>query len=191
MLNTTEEGRPSCFAKLWDGGSPECRGGVDPAYKNEETGSNLREKCRWFDMCGSKTQAMKMEAARPYLDPKNLVRNNNVPTLQPVNQQAPPQQQFVQRFAESFQQQMNQPLVKPMYPQAQQQAPQMQVGYQQMMPVNYQMPAYLSVPEVRYEGEGFMVLLWRTVIRSVGKAIGHSISNLFDTTPLGPPRNRS
>lgn len=179
MANVTQD-PPSCYGSLWDGTSPECRGGVDPAYKNEETGSNLRDRCKWFDSCGSRTQAAKQSQ---YVDPRNLVRNNVVPTIQPL-QQPPP-----------FQSKFNPPppvqqVIRPAYP-PMQQAP-VQVNQMGMMPVNYQMPGYLSVPEVRYEGEGFMKILWRTVLRAVGKSVGHSVSHLFDTTVLGtPPVNRT
>lgn len=63
----------------------------------------------------------------------------------------------------------------------------MPYGYQQMVPVNYQMPQYLSVPEVRYEGQGFVGLMGRVALRSVMKSLGHSMAHLFDTTPLGGP----
>jgi hypothetical protein len=56
-----------------------------------------------------------------------------------------------------------------------------------MMPVDYRMPAYLSIPEERHEGQGLLGLMARTVGRSMGKALGHSIAHLFDTVPLTPP----
>lgn len=192
--------KPPCFGKLWDGTSPECKGGVDPAFKDEETGSNLRQKCEFFESCGVRYQASRMESARALIDPKSLVKGP--PTLTPSR---PAQQQqgmvpaFVERFAQSFmQQQAQQPqmvmvppqqMMKPaQHPQQMMMmpAPQMAYGYQQMMPVNYQMPGYLTVPEHREPGGSFFGFAMRTIFRSMGKSVGHSVAHLFDSNPLGP-----
>lgn len=70
------------------------------------------------------------------------------------------------------------PMPNPMYPQ---QVPfQMQTSPIQMMPVYYDMPAYLSVPEARRKGEGFWRPMGRELLRGMGKAFGHSISSYFD-----------
>jgi hypothetical protein len=58
-----------------------------------------------------------------------------------------------------------------------------QVPAQQMMPVNYQMPSYLSVPETIRPGEGMFAPLMRSLFRSAGKSVGHSLAHFFDWTP--------
>lgn len=191
---------PTCFgdAKLWDPKEKECAGGLDPAF-TDDNGSHYRQKCLFFEACGTKVQASKVESARALIDPKSLVRPS-APLLGPAR---PPEQSFVESFARSLVQQQYMP---PVAQQPQQYVPpaqqlqqrsihlppqavqaQPQQFYQQMMPVNYQMPAYLSVPEVREVGESFWAVLARTVLRSIGKSLGHSVANMFDTVPLGPP----
>jgi hypothetical protein len=58
------------------------------------------------------------------------------------------------------------------------------MGLQQMMPVNYSIPQYLTVREERRPGEGIFSMLGRELFRSVGKSLGHTLGNFFDTTPL-------
>jgi hypothetical protein len=127
-------------------------------------------------------------------------------------QPAQPNQQFVQRYAEQMLAQQNQQLQaqiaqlqaqlqahpKPpqftpaMHPSVASHAamphamtPQMVMmpAYQQMMPVNYAMPAYLSNPEPN-NPDGFWKMLGVTVFRSMGKSVGHSVAHVFDSVPL-------
>ena len=201
MVDLSREDPPDCFGKLWDPKAKECTGGMDPAF-TDENGSHVREKCIFFESCGARLQASRMEPARSLIDPKSLLKNTP-PLLSPAK---PPSQtsQFVERFitavanrpvqqVQQVQQaaptSMNQP-PRPLYlppPAIPQGVP--VAGYQAMMPVNYQMPGYLSVPEQRYPTESFWKFLGRTVLRSIGKSLGHSIAHLFDTIPLGtqPP----
>ena len=176
-----KEDPPNCFGKLWQADHVECKGGLDPAFVNEKTGSHVREKCWFFDSCGARTQAAKLEAHRGLVQPESLVRPQ-VPFIRPQQTVAPtppPTQGYIERFAQSVQQQQ---VPRPTFPV--QQAP-VQYGYQQMMPVNYQMPGYLTVPEER--GSSLLGFVGRTVTRSILKSLGHSIAHLFDTTTLGPP----
>lgn len=63
---------------------------------------------------------------------------------------------------------------------------------QQMMPVNFSIPQYLSVREPVTSGGVMKRLSWE-VFRSMGKSIGHTLSNFFDSEAFGfrppPPRN--
>lgn len=200
MVEPARENPPPCFGdpKLWDPKASECAGGMDPAFTNEH-GSHVREKCVFFESCGTRVQASRMEPARSLLDPKSLLKNTP-PLLGPARppQQSQPSQtsQFVERFMTSIASQpiqqvqqnyMNQPPRAIHLPP--QQVPQGVpiAGYQAMMPVNYQMPGYLSVPEQRHPAESFWTFLGRTIFRSMGKSLGHSIAHLFDTVPLGTP----
>ena len=89
--------------------------------------------------------------------------------------------------------QLAQQVQRPQYPQYQHQQmqqqmqapPPMQMGYQQMMPVNHYMPSYLSVPEPVQEGDSIMGRLLREVGRSMGKSVGHTIANFFDNNVFG------
>ncbi len=194
MTDPKREEPPHCFgSSLWDPKAKECAGGMDPAF-TDEAGTHVRRPCMFFDACGTKLQASRMEPARALLDSKSLVRRTDgIPTLGPAKEQSQTAA-FVERFAHSlaqsaiptYMQQSNQKTIH-LPPQ---QVPQYQppVGYQAMMPVNYQMPGYLTVPEVRHSDESFWQLLGRTILRSMGKSIGHSIAHLFDTVPLGAGR---
>lgn len=201
MFDLSKEDPPHCFGgPLWDPKAKECAGGMDPAFTNEN-GTHIRDRCMFFDACGSRRQASMMESARGLLDPKSLIKPS-VPTLGPTRPSAPVQHQptqtaqFVERFMTSVANQQVQPSVQSymnqppraihLPPQASPQAVPV-AGYQAMMPVNYQMPGYLSVPEVRHPAESFWTFLGRTIFRAMGKSFGHSIAHLFDTVPLGTP----
>jgi hypothetical protein len=57
----------------------------------------------------------------------------------------------------------------------------------QPMPVNYQMPGYLTVPEQPEAGGSIWGVLFRSLFRSMMKAGGHSFSHFWDTMPMGRP----
>lgn len=210
------EEKPPCFGRIndprtgnegWDPNCPQCSGGLDPVNTNPNNGSHVLDRCAFFNACGATVQAKKMEQSRQGLiDPRNL--NRSPPILPPASYTAAPPPlppppavstpSYMQRFTENQQQlalqqeqQRKAVLQQQQYQQwlAQQQMPQgmPSMGYQQMMPVNYQMPAYLTAPEVPQPG-GFWRMLGHTVVRSMGKSIGHSIAHLFDTVPFGGPK---
>lgn len=56
-----------------------------------------------------------------------------------------------------------------------------------MVPVNYGMPQYLTNREP-IEGRGLLVRLILEVIRSVGKASGHTIAHFFDVEAFLPKK---
>lgn len=198
------EDKPACFGRVDDpvkqeeGWNPQvsaCAGGPDPAYTNEKTGSHVRDRCMFFQQCGAVANAKKFEGMRQTLiSPTSLVKQPPV-----VGQTIQVQQAAPNKLAESLQQQQaiqQQQQYNAMMAQMQQmqrmgiQPQQMMVpGYQQMMPVNYQMPGYLTSPEVIEPG-GFWKAVARTVFRSVGKSVGHSVAHMFDSVPfsaLKPP----
>jgi hypothetical protein len=57
-------------------------------------------------------------------------------------------------------------------------------GFQQMMPVNYEMPQYLTKREYRRPDESVFKVLGREVFRSVLKSAGHTFANFWDSTPI-------
>lgn len=192
---------PDCFGISWNPKDVLCAGGADITFRDDK-GSHVRPTCDFFNACGARVSHTRAEQSR-LLPATNLVRA-------PIQQQAAPAQQS-QPPAQMTQQQMQQwmndqarTLATQMFQQMQQypqpgkgpansfvSAPYPQGGMLydprfQPMPVNYQMPAYLTVPETRGDG-GLFGMLFRTLFRSVGKAVGHSFSHFWDTVPLSSP----
>jgi hypothetical protein len=181
---------PPCFGKSWERNDPACAGGTDPAFV-DDNGGHIRDRCGYFDTCGARVQAGRMEQARPLIPVASLTRPWQRPVGQPgpVVPYSPPPQQTTQQFA---MQQLIQQFtalaaksgtpVAPMSP---------TMGLSQMMPVNYSIPQYLTVREDRKPGETVFGMLGREIFRSVGKSIGHTLGNFFDSTPLywrDPPK---
>lgn len=209
MSQVTREDTPECFGRRdqpekkiegWNPSCPSCAGGIDPAWTDKKTGSHVREKCLYFQSCGTLVQAQRMAQQPTLINPNNLVR----PTLQqpqvPQVQNAYQQQTQVrmdpaQQAAVLHQQQVNavaaqlaqlqrampHPQMQMHVPMGQQ--PAMHMGYQPMMPVNYHMPSYLSAPEPAQPGS-FWGAFFVTILRSMGKSAGHSIAFMFDSVPL-------
>ncbi len=218
MPDPTREAPPVCFGgPLWDPKAKECAGGLDPAF-TDDSGSHVRHRCLFFNECGTRSQASRMEPARGLLDPKSLLKNN-VPILGPTRPvQEQPQNQlagFVERFASSIAQQSaqvqynHQGQSRPIHlPPQQVYQHQQQYGYQQMMPVNYQMPGYLTVPEVRVENQSFWSFLMKTIFAEppdppigrgsggLGRNLPHLSLSVRSTREVGNPgldlsKNRS
>jgi hypothetical protein len=189
-LGSSAQTPPNCFGKSWDQHAPECAGGLDPAYRDEK-GSHIRNPCRFFSECGSRCQASKMQQAQDLIPVTSLTRAWQRPS-QPGPSAPAPIQQGVHQFAmQQLQQQLDDmrkratagqlPMV-PMYPQS---------GFQQMMPVNYEMPQYLTQREYRRADESVFKVLGREVFRSVLKSAGHTFANFWDSTaiiPKPPPK---
>jgi hypothetical protein len=195
-LQVLREDKPVCLGRVhdsannidgWNPNDVECTGGVDPARINEKTGTHIFEKCQYYQTCGSLVQAKKQAAQG--INPNSLVRQQV--------QQAPQQTQVPQYVQQvptyspvAFQQQQQQAAMMAQMQQMQRMMPQqpvMPMGYQQMMPVNYQMPSYLSAPEPVQPG-GFWKMFGATVFRSMGKSVGHSVSYMFDAVPFSAMR---
>lgn len=193
---------PSCFGVHWDPTETDCAGGRDPAHF-DGTGSHIKGKCDFFSACGARTQAAKQAAK--LVPTANLTKTYSVQQNQqpqyswmPHSRPQTPQTAVVpvqQPSAQNWQQAMNgyfremqqgQPTKwQPpgnVWPPPQQPPP---VAYQQMMPVNYQMPSYLSVPEPRDEDSSIWSVLAKEIARSALKSTGHTIANFFDWTPWG------
>lgn len=195
--------RPNCFGKSFSTTHVVCTGGTDPTWVEAVTGSRVRPRCPDYQDCGRASGKL---ADGPRLIPANtLVRPAYTP---PTYQQPQPTPSFrpptattpgpmmapqgmpslppipTPQYAPQPQNFQPHPIPGhqhagvPFYPQ--QQAP---YGYQQMMPVNYGMPGYLTAPEPSQPG--FARALGRTVARSIAKAFGHSIAHFFDANTLG------
>lgn len=205
-LNNTDP-PPDCFGKSWNTTDVLCTGGADITYRDDKTGSRLRPQCDFFSSCGARVAHTKMEQTR-LMPAQNLIRSPTPQQQQPTPQvQISPQmtqaqmQQYLNEQAKAMATQMLQQMRQ--YPQAGRPATQYDLATYpqgggffdqrfQPMPVNYQMPGYLTVPEARGEGDSLLGMLFRTLFRSVMKAGGHSFSHFWDTMPMGrlPPNNQ-
>jgi hypothetical protein len=198
------DGPPPCFGKSWEKDAVECIGGLDPTWKNEQTGSHVREPCGYFSACGSRVQAAKMEEASRLVPATSLARAwqarpGQVQSPQPMGGTSQGIQQFtMQNLQQQFEKmqkdwiaQQQQQMARgqmPMMPMMPQMMGMPQAGFQQMMPVNFEIPQYLTHREYRRPDEGLWRVLGREVGRSMLKSAGHTFANFFDSTPFyGPP----
>lgn len=200
-FNLNQEPPPECFGVSWNAKDVLCAGGADLTFRDERTGSHVRPPCDFFQACGTRVAHAKMEQSR-LIPASNLVRSPTPQQPVPAAAQAPAQmtpaqmQQWLNDQAKALATQMLQQMQQ--YPQGRSPAapyntttyPQGGMFFDtrfQPMPVNYQMPSYLTVPEGH--GGSLFGMLLRTLFRSMGKAAGHSFSHFWDTVPLGgmPP----
>ena len=164
---------PDCFGQLWEARAPECAGGVDLMYTNKQTGSHVRERCRFFDACGAKVQATKKAAMQATI-PQSWTFPKPQTSAEASRAQVPQMSQ--QMVPQQHQQQM--PVMHgTWYP-----APTYQF--------NHGIPNYLSMPEPRAPGESVWFSLMREILRGLIKSFGHTVAYFVDTTPvkrLPPP----
>lgn len=169
MLKQTEEVEtpPTCFGKLFDGSSPECMGGHDPAYYNPDNGSQIRDRCNYTSSCSGRMYANnKLVPASSLVRPPvaaapHQATRFNSPTPAPTQNWQPP------------------PFTPPHLRQQPQYAP------NQLMSTNFGIPQYLTVREPQ-TGGSFGARLVRESFRSMLKSIGHTFANFFDTEIFGP-----
>lgn len=156
---TMSENRiPTCYGKLWEKDHPMCSGGLDPSYTHPRTGKHLRDPCDYYTTCSVATQAGRVVPLQ------NLVRHTMQAGM-PVQQPTAMPGQLMHGMQNLQGQQV--------------------YNYQQMMPVNYQMPAYLTVAEDPSTSLGKRLVL--LVFRAIGKAFGHALSNFFDMNSFSRP----
>lgn len=186
----TQQQAPTCFGTRWEARAAECAGGLDPAYVNPSDGSNKRERCAWYSQCAARTAAQKMPTASTLVQVRPS-KQMQVPSFQPAMPQPQPQPQQVQQ--QPYQQQYQYP--QQMMPMPQQPAPVMVYPHQAqtpyMVPMNFapqsmQMSGYLTVPEPIVPGQHWGKRLGFSVVRSMAKAMGHTVANFFDHTPFNP-----
>jgi len=202
------ESPPDCYGLSWDRNAPECVGGPNAAYRNRETGGRVHERCLHFDACGRSfalREKIKSQAQAQVQAPQtsNVVPISQVmrppyarPMTTPTAPSPPPQPAAASSPVTGITPYQAQKLLEQLLavakgsqtqktPQAPQPPPQPPAGgYQQAMPVNFYIPQYLTVREHRRPGEGIFRMLGRELFRSVGKSMGHTLGNFFDTTPF-------
>lgn len=174
MLKEQASEVPKCFGSLFDANEKACTGGFDPAYVGEN-GTHIRERCNYSQACSARVQASQRQQIIPT---SNLLRAQqptqfSVPSApstgypRPSLPTAPPPRQY------GAPQQQQQPYV----------------GVQQMVPVNFGIPQYLTAREPVTSGN-FSKRLGLELVRSVGKSLGHTLANFFDTEILGRKTDR-
>jgi len=164
---------PSCFGELFDKTAAECVGGFDSKWSGVG-GSRVRPVCDFADSC-ARTVSDKQHQVIPT---SSLTRpqphtafGNSTPSgyqrptvpAQPTRTWEPPSQhqpQQQQRYA-------TQPYQHPSH-----------------FSGHYGIPAYLSVRQPSNSGTIVERMWWET-LRSMGKAIGHTLANFFDSEVFG------
>ena len=173
---------PKCFGELYDASAKECTGGFDSAYK-AENGSHIRPRCDFVTPCSAKSEKQQQQiiptshllrAQQPQHQTQFSTSGGAAsPYQRPTLPTAPPTRTYG-----GYQQPTQQP---PPYPH--------QVGVQQMVPVNFGIPQYLTTREPHTSGS-FPKRLGLELVRSMGKSLGHTLANFFDTEILGHKPNQ-
>lgn len=173
--NQTTKTVPNCYGLQFDRSAPECVGGHDAAFADED-GGHVRPACDMVSACSTRCQANRQHGGQV------------VPASSLYRPPAPPTT-FTQPSTVAAQ-----PYRPPMYPGQTNQgyppahaAPSQYhppVGLAQMVPVNYSMPQYLTVREPA-NGQGLVKRLGKEVMRSMGKSFGHTLAHFFDVEPFG------
>jgi hypothetical protein len=166
--NYTTEEKPNCFGKMYAASAPECVGGHDPAYLNEENGTRVRDRCNFASSCAAQMQAYRNAGTPVHVPVTNLTR--------PVTSFTP-----------------TSPIARPPWappPQAPVQPQHWQHSAQQMMPINHYMPQYLTVRQPVIPGQSMAKRLLIESGRSVCKSLGHTIAHFFDVEIFGPGGNK-
>lgn len=181
MLKSYDDKTPSCFGSLFDPNAKECMGGYDVAFTDGH-GGHVRSQCDYVGTCSQRVQQNR--SAPKLIPPGSLVR--------PHTTFSGPQA-YTRPTAPSLPTAGTPPGPRPWSPPSQHlpQGYPPQSGLQQMMPVNFSIPQFLTVREPVTSGNVVKRLSWE-VFRSMGKAIGHTLANFFDSEAFGfrppPPR---
>lgn len=180
---------PECFGEQWDQNAPECAGGRDPNWRSAD-GSHIRDRCNFYTSCGSRFQAKKEDEHRrlipasslfaPRIEPPQIRPSFTLPTTQPS---VPPE---VQQLRSQLAQANSLLQQHQAYQQRQAYNPQMYGSPPplQMMAMDMSVPKYLSAPEPTNTCQPIWLSLARMVLRAILKAVGHTVANFADQTPL-------
>lgn len=175
-LDQSKDLAPNCFGQQFDRTAPECVGGHDPAFRDDE-GGRVRPACEMVSSCSVRTTAQRQN---PQLIPAAHIARPPTAFNQP--QPRPMYQPPVVAGAPVMQPYRPQGAFVPPYAQHVQQA--QHAGLQQMIQVNYAIPQYLTVREP-VNGQRLFTRLGVEIVRSMGKSFGHTLSNFFDTEIFG------
>ena len=214
---SVSQGAPPCFGKEWSNRAPECTGGPDPNFRDED-GKHVRPRCGWHTTCGAVTQSSRLIAPQTLIRPQ--VPQAAAPTFAPTPPGMPPRpawtppvshppvapQSVQQTDWQRVEQQRQEGLRRmqapsfastvrydtPQYPAAQGQPQQFvqqgPIHYPaQTWQVGYGMPAYLTQEEVRHAGESWWWVFVREIFRGALKALFHSGARYIDVNPFKGP----
>src|ERR1700728_252446 len=195
-------GAPQCFGKEWNNNEPECAGGPDYSFKDEE-GKHVRPRCGFFSACSAATAASR----QPLITPQSMIRPQPSIHLPPVQQPPsattftpqpppgmPPRPAWTPPVMHppvapasmttdwrAIEQQRQAGLAARALPPPAYLAPQpTQLGPASVhypvttWQVGNAMPAYLTHEEERRPGESWFIPLLFTLVRGMLKAFGHS-----------------
>lgn len=197
-------GVPACYGELWEAQHPQCYGGLDPAFTHPTRKDHRHDRCHLYSSCASKTSANRLsrQASPTSTTPQQVIPAQNLVRHHQPQHMPAPFQSIVRHVHNGTQAAAAQA--------ANLQAPSIQIPYAHpathaqgpmvhpahasapwQVPMNFQvpgaqMPAYLTVPEPIFPGEGTFKPLVRTILRSVLKAGCHSMANFFDHVPMTP-----
>jgi hypothetical protein len=168
--------RPSCFGDLFDKTAPECVGGFDAKWTGGVGGSRIRPMCDYVDDCSQVTPRRHQQLiptenlirSQPHTSfgtssPSGYVRPPPVPTPMQQRPWGPPSQQQAQPPPQHYQQQHH---------------------YGPHFSGNYGIPQYLTVRQPSNSGP-IIERMWWEVLRSMGKSVGHTLANFFDSEVFG------
>jgi hypothetical protein len=187
---------PPCFGLEWNPREPECTGGPDANFQ-DGSGGHIRDQCAVFARCGARTQALRQSRQTSnVIPPGNLVRPPMV-TPPPAQHQHPPRsfKEYLERQGSNYVEQQRVAALQgprpPVSAPVQTQSPTFQHTYpsQAHYPaaryeLNYTAPEFLTVPEERGEGDTFLSVLIRELIRAAAKALGLAFASAFDRRVL-------
>lgn len=176
--------KPPCFGDAWDPNEPECTGGRDPSYIHPKNGTNYREQCSFYHSCGRQVQLKKASAnVGNTVSTHSLIRNR--PTQSTTNTAntatTAKNNDAVDALLKALGAQPDKnPVVDQLLAVLRAATP----GHHQMMPVNFEVPTYLTVTEPHGSGP-IWIRLGREVMRSAMKGVGHQFSSFWDHNTFG------
>lgn len=171
-----QDRKPACFGQ-WEPSAKECAGGLDPAYTHPITGEKKRDLCKFYEACGSRSEASKLDSSwSPRLiPPSSLYRPKEASTTlhTPPRTVAPaPPAPSYRPFGWS----------PPPAGTTRTSDPAQSVR----IPVEYSMHVqpFLSVPEVQDADDSYGSYALRVLLRSLGKGAALGIAHFFDSVTL-------
>jgi len=174
LKSQTEQ--PQCFGELFDSKAAECVGGFDSKWTGVG-GSHIRPLCDFVNACAQKTQ--QAESPQQVIPPGNLIRPQPHTTFGTSSTpgyprpSAPPTPMQSRAWAPPSQQ-----VTTPTNYGAQ------HYVHPTQFAGHYGVPQYLTVRQPVSSGPILERMWWET-LRSVGKAIGHTLANFFDSEVFG------
>lgn len=175
MLKSQPGQAPNCFGDLFNKDAKECVGGFDLKWTGD-AGNHYRPRCDFVDDCANATHTK--QAAPQVIPVGNLIRPQPHTAFgapsgygRPPPPPAPTGPTPMQSRAWGV-------------PTQQQQATPYQGQHPTHFAGHYGVPQYLTVRQPVNSGPIMERLFWET-IRSMGKSLGHTLANFFDSEIFG------